>query len=1646
MAWLGSFSNGIAIPIKMSSQMATKFVEVFREKTAEWEKDGLHKQGEYKKIIDSFEKFIDDNISTIEVEEGKVEYKYKDLTTVGPQESSGHMSTMLTTIFGHKVMGKAFWDSVVNDWNNPSDFAGNILRRIKLATNRQHIPLTKEYVGQVIELLETSEANYIYDVKKKLLPIIKKLNKQGISFNIVRDEKVEGEERNPGIVSVLEQYNLQLKLEKAESAGSLIDGEETLGDIRTEEGAFKFGKEGMEDASVVNSVNIISKDTMQAIKLILGFYQHTGVMHGKPIGMTSSDGNMVMIDKTAFIVDKNWEPYLKRNGVSGVMFTSSTKMLGDGYQDRVINLRDEKSLEEFMLKKHEGKAVDFKLEDFAFGQFVNDKHDATIALQVGADLIGESLNTQFYTWLMGGKVDNYISSASAFGTGDIYGINALINASNTHLIDTVEGNQHLAVMDVWAQGGGPSNFFVNKRSVNNTIKKMLIDKSGIFSPRNKHGSQSILVPSYYPQGHENYLRNTIFVSNAKTGTRNVWTYGQIEVDNNNRHKPINPDTLQVIRVKKDDKDEILEWKNIEGLSPEEKNLQLKGDKRARTLGEVYDFLQKFNKGEEKYELVEKKRLKGYTSDLAEVKSKGNLRNISDAIIVSRDRKDDKYIILRENINVTDLLERGVIAPDTKGGQRVRGRLYKGIKIAGDYFQFEKGKMKGTDLVVVEKISDAKRQFLNYKQGGAKRFTEVQYGSEKLAKEATRPEIKDTYEVKIVSQRMPSTRPSDKVIVGLKGFGLEGNAARINSVDALTRLEADFDLDKINYWWDTPPDIVKEWDRISGVVDAVVPKRPPKSVEKLNLLDGRSLEKYAFDDQKSALYRGSYVKIRRLIQWLQHYQGSHTDVKGMSFDSVTGEGFKGTKINPRIVLNDQQSIDITMQTLARDIQSIIDAAKGFDDQFYGGNHIDKILFGVPKDADYPGLFVRQGKVKVTRTLDDGTKISKEVYQNSGEVDVVDRHAIKALIAPYSKLLSLASGIYETGVKENIDYQTMMDYSKSYRWKMNNLNKWVFWSLQRNVNNIDVPTPYDYKIIQKVWDKAGYFGGSTLVEKPLGNKASNLLPFERALNFLTYEDHLLQPPPDRLPVELTRRIEDWVSPLIHMSGSPEEIKQSTSDTVKNIMEMIGKDVDNLGTLNYLQRKLRNAKRSESSSNYLGNTPMADYFRREQVRLKDVTDSISERIAASPVVQSKIAKTIAKRMREAINRGLPTLIRNEDGTKRIVTSMEGVGPKDIFRSVWDFENRKLWVKIIGVPSDDYLQLQAYYEVMANKVALGLNPEGMSREHVQAWDEDIAYIRRFQRQQWGDYWRDKAPNGQNASHIANLIQNEMREYYTKWSKVNEGLGKAFVIATTLPKLDLTKVTYTNGRFGVAFEHGISGNSKFINSAFKFLVNEPGLIDGQSMVMNIAKEFRIVYRAMKDGGIDSGLEDYVNATKGKWTTDEIRNVMSGLSNDTESPTDFTSYLDTVVGGGNEGKPLTSDELMNIISLNEDVQHTLGLTGNVALDYIALKQPQSTLGLIVSLKNLLSMDFIPGAAINNRGKLVRISGLNQFYRLKRRHAKMFLADSGDRNIITGTKVPTVGSLYGVSGRPNILNDKDSMIATTEKHIDKENTTKEGVIC
>ena len=102
----------------------------------------------------------------------------------------------------------------------------------------------------------------------------------------------------------------------------------------------------------------------------------------------------------------------------------------------------------------------------------------------------------------------------------------------------------------------------------------------------------------------------------------------------------------------------------------------------------------------------------------------------------------------------------------------------------------------------------------------------------------------TVEVAAVFQRTPSTRSSDKVVAGIKGF-VDGNFARLNTVDLWTRLEADHDYDKLNYWWDTPTDILNAWDKMAVDIKSTVNTSSPTSIRELDLLNPSSLRKYNF---------------------------------------------------------------------------------------------------------------------------------------------------------------------------------------------------------------------------------------------------------------------------------------------------------------------------------------------------------------------------------------------------------------------------------------------------------------------------------------------------------------------------------------------------------------------------------------------------------------------------------------------------------------------------------------------------------------------------------------------------------------------------------------------------------------------------------
>ncbi len=102
-----------------------------------------------------------------------------------------------------------------------------------------------------------------------------------------------------------------------------------------------------------------------------------------------------------------------------------------------------------------------------------------------------------------------------------------------------------------------------------------------------------------------------------------------------------------------------------------------------------------------------------------------LKNLEDnAVAIIRSNKGEhKYVFLKSQVDDFENLDL-----DTKGGERIKGELYKGvIEVVGDFFKHKKINAKGkepADILVVNTIEEAQAQFDAYREGEAKEFTSV----------------------------------------------------------------------------------------------------------------------------------------------------------------------------------------------------------------------------------------------------------------------------------------------------------------------------------------------------------------------------------------------------------------------------------------------------------------------------------------------------------------------------------------------------------------------------------------------------------------------------------------------------------------------------------------------------------------------------------------------------------------------------------------------------------------------------------------------------------------------------------------------------------------------------------------------------------
>jgi len=192
-------------------------------------------------------------------------------------------------------------------------------------------------------------------------------------------------------------------------------------------------------------------------------------------------------------------------------------------------------------------------------------------------------------------------------------------------------------------------------------------------------------------------------------------------------------------------------------------------------------------------------------------------------IIRHSKGDHKYIFLASQIeDFTNL------SPDTKGGQRIKGQDYFGIKIIADFYEHKNittADGDGADIIIVNDLRDAAIQYENYRAAeGTKNFQELEYRE--------KPEIKKlTYE-------------QEELLNNIRI--LQTAVDNWSSVLKYHKDNSRFDIVKDDY---NEQEII-ELDDEGNPIDETSPESSPEALVKTGEVGKKSLDQLA---QKEVLY-------------------------------------------------------------------------------------------------------------------------------------------------------------------------------------------------------------------------------------------------------------------------------------------------------------------------------------------------------------------------------------------------------------------------------------------------------------------------------------------------------------------------------------------------------------------------------------------------------------------------------------------------------------------------------------------------------------------------------------------------------------------------------------------------------------------------
>jgi len=314
-----------------------------------------------------------------------------------------------------------------------------------------------------------------------------------------------------------------------------------------------------------------------------------------------------------------------------------------------------------------------------------------------------------------------------------------------------------------------------------------------------------------------------------------------------------------------------------------------------------------------------------------------------------------------------------------------------------------------------------------------------------------------YEVAIVTNRYPRTRPNDMAVLGLKGFLTKdhGNAMIVNEMDVLNIFEGDYDVDKNDYYFMQSDQMFKHIEnRMPSWAQGIDVDQFAGNIENLSLSGTARTSNMAWSQQlgnASTLKKGIGVtqKLHRTLNWIRDL----AEQKVINKDTGETEYVLLQKEDGSRIVMDYDNKDWWHRAVL-ETQAIIDAGTSTSSNLINENmrdYRDDFLFPLREESHsyLEKLSSDTNRIGFLRDVAKQTPGTKRIRlfrklnadgTETSDLSGVDKDIIKTLLDQYSKFISIGSTIFDkTGNGKKPGYHDVMDISEEYFTFMQNYGK-------------------------------------------------------------------------------------------------------------------------------------------------------------------------------------------------------------------------------------------------------------------------------------------------------------------------------------------------------------------------------------------------------------------------------------------------------------------------------------------------------------------------------------------------------------------------------------------------------------------------------